>query len=39
MINHVKYTGLSTEVKSIGFGQVTSVGAMRQIRLNFRVMF
>ena len=39
LFNHVNYTGLSTVVNSIGFGQVTSVGTMRQIRLNFRVMF
>ena len=39
LFNHVNYTGLSTVVNSIGFGQVTSVGAMRQIRLNVRVMF
>ena len=39
LFNQVNYRGLSTVVNSIGFGKVTSAGAMRQIRLNLRWMF
>ena len=39
LFNHVNYAGLNTVVNSIGFGQVTSVGGMRRIQVNFRFMF
>jgi hypothetical protein len=39
VFNHVNYTGLDTVVNSTAFGRVTSVGAMRQIKMNFRFMF
>ncbi len=39
LLNQVNFTGLNTTVNSRGFGQVTSVGRMRTVQMNFRFMF
>lgn len=39
LLNHPNVTGLNTTVNSTGFGQVTSMGAMRQITARFRFTF
>ncbi len=39
LLNHPNYAGINTVVNSTAFGRVTSVGAMRQVQLNFRYMF
>jgi hypothetical protein len=39
LFNHPNFTGLNTVVNSTAFGKVTSVGEMRRLQLNFRLMF
>ena len=39
LLNHPNCSGFNSTVNSVGFGQVTGVGAMRRIQLNFRFMF
>ena len=39
LLNHPNWGGVSTTVNALNFGQVTSVGRMRNMTMNLRISF
>jgi hypothetical protein len=39
LLNHPNWTGVSTTINALNFGQVTSVGTMRSMTANLRIRF
>ena len=39
LLNHANWAGISTTINALNFGQVTSVGQMRNMTMNLRISF